>query len=70
MEIASNDGTFLKKFQNKKNLCIGVDPAKNIAKKANKEGIKTYPNFFNKKFGNLMKKKHGMFLKKSRNSSL
>ena len=61
LEIASNDGTFLKKFQNKKNLCIGVDPAKNIAKKANKEGIKTYPNFFNKKFGNLMKKKHGMF---------
>ena len=61
LEIASNDGTFLKKFQNKKNLCIGVDPAKNIAKKANKEGIKTYPNFFNKKFGNEMKKKHGMF---------
>ena len=34
-----------KKIPNKKNLCVGVDPAKNITKKANKEGVKTYPNF-------------------------
>lgn len=61
LEIASNDGTFLKKFQVRKNLCIGVDPAKNIAKKANKEGIKTYPNFFNNKFGTYLNKKYKPF---------
>ncbi len=61
LEIASNDGTFLKRFKNKKNLCIGVDPAKNIVKKANKEGIKTYPNFFNNRFGFFLKKKYNFF---------
>ena len=61
LEIASNDGTFLKKFQIRKNLCVGVDPAKNIAKKANKEGVKTYPNFFNNNFGKYLNKKYNSF---------
>lgn len=48
LEIASNDGFFLKAFQ-KKYSVIGIDPAKNLAKKANKNGIKTIPLFFNYK---------------------
>lgn len=48
VEIASNDGTFLKPFIKKKRKVLGVDPAKNIAKMANKDGIKTWPEFFNK----------------------
>ena len=47
VEIASNDGTFLNQF--KQNGCevLGVDPTKNIAKKANEDGIPTLAQFFN-----------------------
>lgn len=48
LEIASNDGFFLKGL--KKNgfkKILGIDPAKNIAQKATNEGIKTIPFFFN-----------------------
>lgn len=61
LEIASNDGTFLKRFKKKKGLCIGVDPAKNIARIANAQSIKTYPSFFNFNFSNKLKKKYSYF---------
>lgn len=48
LEIASNDGFFLKELKKNKYEVLGVDPAKNIAKKANQDGIKTLPIFFNK----------------------
>ncbi len=47
LEIASNDGTFLKILKKKFNLVIGVEPAKNLAKLANKNGNKTFNFFFN-----------------------
>ena len=47
VEIASNDGTFLKPFKKSKRTVLGVDPARNIAKIANQNGIKTIPMFFN-----------------------
>lgn len=46
IEIASNDGTFLKPFYKNGFKVLGVDPAKNIAKIANQSGIKTLPDFF------------------------
>ena len=48
LEIASNDGSLLKTFMNKgyQNI-LGVDPAKNLAKKANENGVKTLPEFWN-----------------------
>lgn len=46
LEIASNDGTFLKEFKKNHHYTIGIDPAKNIVKIANMNGIKTLPKFF------------------------
>ena len=48
LEVASNDGFFLKELKKNKYNVLGVDPAKNIARKANKNGINTLPLFFNK----------------------
>jgi len=49
IEIASNDGTFLKPFIKKKNYVLGIDPAVNICRDANKKGIKTICDFFSNK---------------------
>lgn len=46
IEIASNDGTFLKPFKKIGSYVLGVDPAKNIAKEANKINIKTRVAYF------------------------
>ena len=47
LDIGSNDGTFLKFFQKMGYSTIGVDPAIDIAKKAQKDGIFTITDFFN-----------------------
>jgi len=50
IDIGSNDGIALKPFQNLKfKNILGVEPAKNLAKIANKEKIKTYNGFLDKK---------------------
>ena len=53
IEIASNDGTFLKPFLNKgyKNV-LGVDPAKNIVEIANMNKINTLPEFWSSAIAN------------------
>tara|TARA_B100000989_G_scaffold292715_2_gene269071 strand:- start:1833 stop:3032 length:1200 start_codon:yes stop_codon:yes gene_type:complete len=61
LEIASNDGLFLKVFKNGKHNVLGVDPAKNIAKFANKKGIKTIPEFFSYNFSKKIKKSNKKF---------
>ena len=58
-EIASNDGTFLKEFKVKGHRTLGIDPAKNIAKVANKKGINTIDSFFNLKMADKIKNKYG-----------
>lgn len=50
LELASNDGTFLKPFQKNGYEILGVDPAKNIAKIANSAGIPTRVEFWGNKF--------------------
>ena len=57
-EVASNDGTFLQRFKKNGHKVIGVDPAKNISKVANKSGIYTIPAFFNKELSIKIKKNH------------
>ncbi len=58
LEIASNDGFFLKEFQKKNYTILGIDPAKNIANKANKLGVQTIPDFFNHESAKYIKKKY------------
>jgi hypothetical protein len=47
VELGSNDGYLLRNFVAKKIPCIGVEPAKNIAKAAKKIGVPTQVRFFN-----------------------
>ena len=60
VEIASNDGTFLKPFLNKGySNVIGVDPAKNVADTANQQGIRTLPDFWSLSLAEEIVSTHG-----------
>eukprot|EP01136_Pigoraptor_vietnamica_P014073 Opistho-1_new@55822 len=59
VEIASNDGTFLKDFAAKDCKVLGVDPAKNIAEMATKDGVPTMAEFFNMETADLVQKQYG-----------
>mgnify|MGYP001418088894 CR=1 FL=1 len=48
IDIGSNDGTLLEGFKNQGFKVLGVEPT-NIAKLANKKGIKTIQKFFDNK---------------------
>ena len=53
IEIASNDGTFLKPFISKGfSNVLGIDPAKNIAEIANQNCINTLPKFWGSSLAN------------------
>lgn len=58
VEIASNDGTFLKPFIDDGLDVIGVDPAANIAQKAIQSGIPTIIDFFSKELAIEIQKNH------------
>ena len=46
IELASNDGYLLKSFQKYGHPVLGVEPAKNIAEMAIRDGVPTIPEFF------------------------
>lgn len=46
IEVASNDGTFLRRFAERGDRVLGVDPARNIAAMAEATGIPTRAEFF------------------------
>ena len=45
-EIASNDGYLLQNFDQSQYRILGIEPAQNIARQANAQGIPTIPDFF------------------------
>ena len=59
VEIASNDGTFLKHFQEHSHKVLGVDPAKNLAAEAKKNGIPTLASFFSYEVSKQIVKENG-----------
>lgn len=59
LDIGSNDGTLLKSFKSQKMKALGVDPAENLAKKANQEGVKTICALFTKELAKDIKKEYG-----------
>jgi C-methyltransferase C-terminal domain/Putative zinc binding domain/Methyltransferase domain len=59
LEIASNDGTMLRRFLNHGHTVLGVDPAKNIAAKATKNGIPTATAFFTHRYAQRLTQKRG-----------
>lgn len=46
IEIASNDGTFLKKFEGKAKCLIGIDPARNLSSHYRDSNIRLFTDFF------------------------
>lgn len=58
VEIGSNDGILLNAFK-KNTKILGIDPAENIARVANENGIKTIADYFSKKLANKIVKKYG-----------
>jgi hypothetical protein len=59
VEIASNDGCILEFFKKANIPHLGVEPAKNIAKVANENGINTENKFFDLETGEFIKNKYG-----------
>lgn len=59
LEVASNDGTFLKPFIEGGYRVLGIDPAKNIAEMAEKNGVSTKAIFWGKQTAETLLKEEG-----------
>ena len=59
IEVASNDGTFLQRFRQNGHRVLGVDPAVNLAKVADDNGIPTLAEFFGLEIAKSILLEHG-----------
>lgn len=59
VEVASNDGVFLKSFKQLPTRVLGVEPARNVAAAAVADGIPTVTEFFGKKVAEDLRASHG-----------
>ncbi len=59
LEAASNDGTVLKAFQKHGVTTVGIEPAENIAARANRDGVETVCEFFNVPTATAVRDRHG-----------
>lgn len=59
IDIGSNDGTLLRFFKNHGAKILGIDPAIDISKRANEEGIETINSFFTYSLSETIKNQYG-----------
>ena len=59
VEVGSNDGTFLRHFQELGMHVLGIDPAANIAAEANAAGVPTMNAFFTRDLAARLRAEHG-----------
>lgn len=59
IDLGSNDGILLKPLKGLGATVLGIDPARDIARKATKEGIETWPDFFSPDLAEKILKKKG-----------
>lgn len=61
LDIASNDGILLQHFKDLGLSVLGIDPARNLAEEATRNGIPTIPEFFTEDRAELMLTQHEKF---------
>lgn len=59
VEVASNDGSLLKEFQGLGVRTLGVEPARNIAEQARRDGVPTVSEFFNAELARQLRNAYG-----------
>ena len=59
VEVASNDGSLLKRFKELGVNTLGIEPARNIAELAQSQGIETIPEFFNSQTARHVRRSRG-----------
>jgi len=59
VDVGSNDGTLLKAFKARGMRVLGVDPAKDIARRASEAGIETLPEFLTPALARRIRDRHG-----------
>jgi SAM-dependent methyltransferase len=59
VDIGSNDGTLLRAFATRGMRVLGVDPARDAARRANQAGLETLPSFFNADLGASLRRERG-----------
>jgi len=59
IDIGSNDGSLLRPFQEKGYRILGIDPATEVARKANADGIPTIPELMSRDLAKRIHAEHG-----------
>jgi hypothetical protein len=59
VDIGSNDGSLLRPFKNAGHHVLGIDPAKEIARRATESGIETIPELMSMELASRIRQQHG-----------